>query len=190
MNKFNLFVFNIITDLFLILFIFIQFTPAQLKSTKFAISLLDSTKIYYGDTCEVGISSPLIMKLKKYRNIPAIKEYLKEYDSIRNKIIKFRSDYNSSIMHEPALLLDLSRILQSRKQQNIANACGIYFGTDSVNNLILSYTILRSSVDNFYIGTIQIANMDQNFKIELEQPQTAWYRSNILHRILHKIKSK
>lgn len=189
MIKFNISVFILTVHLLLLSFIYNSLTPAQTKITKYAISILDSTKFYYGDTCEVGISSPLIIILKKYKNIPAIKEYLNQYDSIRNKIIKFRSDYSSLIKNEPALLLDLSRILSPRKQQNIANACGIYFGPDSVNNLILSYSILRSSVDNFYIGVIQIANLDQVFKVELEQPKTAWYQSKILYRILHKNKN-
>ncbi len=183
MNILNVLVFNIV-----IVFLLLGFNPfikAQSEKTQSAFSILDSTKIYYGDTCEVGISSPLILKLQKYKEIPTIKEYLHEYDIIREKIIKFRSAYYLSIKNEPALLLDLSRILKSRKQQNIANACGIYFGPDSINNLILSYTILRSSVANFYIGIIQIANMNQVFKTELEQPQTAWYKSRILSEIKH-----
>ena len=190
MDKFNISVFNLINLLFLLLFIYNSLAPAQSKIGTSPISILDSAKIYYGDTCEVGISSSLIVKLKQYKNIPAIKNYLAQYDYIRNKILEFRTNYYSSIKNEPALLLDLSRILSSKKQQNIANACGIYFGPDSVNNLILSYTILRSSVDNFYIGIIQMAKIDEIFKEELEQPQTAWYQSNILHRILHKIKNR
>lgn len=189
MIKSNIFV--IISIMYLFLFSsYLSITPAQSKITKYALSILDSTKLYYGDTCEVGISSPLIVKLEKYKYIPAIKDYLIKYESIRNKIKKFRTDYSSLIKNEPALLLDLSRILNSRKQQNIANACGCYFGPDSVNNLILSYTILRNSIDSFYIGIIQISNMDQVFKIELEQPQIAWYKSKILPRILHKTNNR
>jgi hypothetical protein len=169
--------------LILITIIFSFRVFSQNKKYLKGIALLDSVKTIYGDTCEIGVNSSLIIRLNQFKNITVVDNYLKQYDNIRNKILQFRKDYYQTIENNPALLLDANRIFKVQKLNNIINACGIYFGPDSVTNLVVSYTIVRSNVANFYLKIIQLLNFDKTFKKELTQNGKDWFYSEKLREI-------
>ncbi len=149
----------------------------QISNKSKAAALLDSVKIYYGDTCNVGINSNLITELYKYKNISFVRAYLKNYNEIHKKIIEFRKSYFNLITKQDGMILDLARIFKLKKQQNIANACGIYLGPDSVTSIGLSYIITRSAVKNFFFTIIHFINFDPIFKEELLRNGKDWYYS-------------
>ena len=163
--------------------IFSTLIYSQNKNNLRGISLLDSVKTIYGDSCEIGVNSSLIMRLYKYKSLIDVNGYLMQYENIRNKIITFRKDYYQTIENDPALLLDANRIFKNQKMNNIINACGIYFGPDSVTDLVVSYTIVRSNVASFYLKTIQLLNFDKTFKKELTQNGADWFYSEKLKEI-------
>ena len=147
-----------------------------------AITLLDSVKSVYGDTCNVGVSSKLIRQLFKYKNNSEVKSYLKTYNKLHQQINEFRRHYIHNIKNDKAMLLGLYRIFKG-KANNIVNACGIYFGPDSVTNIALSYTIVRSSVSSFYLDVVQLLNFDKTFKSELKKYGKDWFYSEKLRQI-------
>ena len=168
------------------IFLFFLFTLSVYPKTTNklrAITLLDSVKIYYGDTCNVGIKSNLISSLYTYKRISVINNYLKQYEAIRKKIIEFRKAYYNNITNENGMILDISRIFKDKKLQNIANVCGIYFGPDSVTSIALSYIIVRSSVKSYFFSIIQLLNFDKTFKEELLQNGKDWFYSKKLIEI-------
>ncbi len=140
-------------------------------------------KKYYGDSCEVGISSSLIKKLYALKSDKSIKDYLKVYESIHQKITNFRNEYLNKINTEKGLLLDLDGIFRNRDQQNIVNACGIYFGADSVTNLSLSYIIVRNNINQFYLSILQLTNFDPIFRHEISSNGIDWFYSEKLKQI-------
>jgi hypothetical protein len=152
-------------------------TFSQTNSESEYSSLLDSVKTFYGDTCVIGVSSGLIKRLYNYQQYSPVKNYLSSYETIKDKIEDFRKAYIKTIYDEPALLLDLSRILDDPRQQNIVNVCGIYLGPDSVTSISLSYIILRSSPAKFYSKLYQVANFDKAFKDEITNFGNDWYKS-------------
>ena len=66
---------------------------------------------------------------------------------------------------------------------NIINACGFYYGPDSVSSLIVSYSIVRNAVKSFNINIIQLANFDSTYKKEIETRGSDWYYSAKLAEI-------
>ena len=56
-----------------------------------ARAYLDSVKIYYGDTCRIGVSSSLIRGLYKYSSFKPVSAYIKQYENIRKRIISYRN---------------------------------------------------------------------------------------------------
>jgi len=168
------------------IFFFISFhIYPQNKNTSSALTLLDSVKTFYGDTCEIGVNSSLMNRLYQYKDTNVVNNYLRQYQEIRNTITKFRKEYLKAINENPAMLLDISRVFNNSKQDNIINACGIYFGPDSVTNLVVSYTIVRSTVSNFYFNVIQLLNFDKTFKKELSENGKDWYYSLKLENLDH-----
>lgn len=157
---------------------------SQAKSLPAYQSLLDSVKIFYGDTCYIGVRSSLIQRLYKYQHYTPVKEYLKSYEELKDKIDTFRTIYGKTINNEKGLLLDLSRIFKVEKQFNIVNVCGIYLGSDSVTSLGLSYIILRSNPLKFKSKIYQLANFDQTFRHELTIYGTDWFKSRKLNEII------
>jgi hypothetical protein len=125
----------------------------------------------------------LIKGLKKYSKIPAVAEYLKQYEEIKNRINSFRGQSISNIYNNAAILLEMDRIFKDVKNRNIINACGFYYGPDSVSSLIVSYSIVRNSVKSFYINILQMANFDRTFKKEIEKSGKDWYYSAKLHEV-------
>jgi hypothetical protein len=158
-------------------------TYSQAKSLPVYQSLLDSVKIFYGDTCCIGVGSNLIQRLYKYKQYTPVKEYLKSYEDVKYKIDTFRTIYGKTINNEKGLLLDLSRIFKIEKQFNIVNVCGIYLGSDSVTSLGLSYIILRSSPIKFNSKIYQLANFDQAFRHEITIYGNDWIKSIKLNEI-------
>jgi hypothetical protein len=156
---------------------------AQDKKRIDGISLLDSVKTIYGDSCEIGVNSSLIERLYHYKNLELVSNYLNQYQKIKNIILNFRKNYIDTIEKDPALLLDVDRIFRNKNLDNIINACGIYFGPDSVTNLVVSYTIVRSSVKNYYFKLIQLVNFDKTFKKELSTNGKDWFYSEKLAEI-------
>ena len=142
-------------------------------------SLFDSVRAVYGADCYIGVTSKLIERLNKYQQYPAIKTYLKKYKSIRNTIMTFRLS-NSSTMNNSAIILNINAVFKNSVKRNIVNACGIYYGADSVNNLILTYTIVHNFVISFYINVIQLSQFDNVFKDELLEYGKDWYYSKNL----------
>ena len=180
------------------IFLALTFTTQVFSQKKYntaGLSMLDSVKVIYGDSCEIGVNSSLIKNLYRYRSIHEVGKYLEQYENIRNKILNFRKNYHNTIEREPALLLDVDRIFHNYKQDNIINACGIYFGPDSVTNLVVSYTIVRNDIENFYIKVIQLANFDNIFKKEITEYGDNWFTSaklkgikNVPFKLPHNIK--
>ena len=156
---------------------------AQNKNNINGISLLDSVKTIYGDSCEIGVNSTLIKRLYRYKDLKLVSNYLNQYNKIKDIILRFRKDYLASIEKDPALLLDVDRIFHNRNLDNIVNACGIYFGPDSITNLVVSYTIVRSSVKDYYLKLIQLVNFDKTFKKELSTNGKDWFYSKKLAEI-------
>jgi hypothetical protein len=152
-------------------------TFSQSNTNPEYLSLLDSVKTFYGDTCCIGVNSNLIKRLYNFKNYSEVKSYLDIYDSIRQKIEGFRDTYKKSIYNEAALLLDLSRIFKNAKQQNIVNVAGIYLGSDSVTSIGLSYIILRSSPVKFYSKLYQVPNIEKAFREEITNFGNDWYKS-------------
>jgi hypothetical protein len=147
-------------------------------------SLFDSVKIFYGDTCFIGVNSNLIKRLYGFKKYVPVKTYLNSYESIRKTIENFRKTYIKAIYDEKSLLLDLSRIFKEDKQQNIVNACGIYLGPDSVTNIALSYVIIRSSPFQLNTKLYQMATLDQAFKYEITNYGDDWYNSRKLKELM------
>ena len=159
-------------------------TFSQTNSEPVYSSLLDSVKTFYGDTCIIGVSSSLIKRLYNYQQYSRVKNYLSSYEIIKKKIDEFRQAYRKTIYDDNALLLDLSRIFDVSKQQNIVNVCGIYLGPDSVTSIALSYIILRSSPSKFYSKLYQVVNFDKEFKNEITNFGSDWYKSMELNGII------
>ena len=155
----------------------------KLNNNLHVVSLLDSVKTFYGDTCNVGIKSNLISRLYKYQGLKIVKDYLKQYERIRREITDFRKSYFNLITKESGMILDLARVFKQPKQRNIANVCGIYLGPDNVTSLALSYIIIRSSVNNYFVSIIQLLNFDSTFKNELIQYGKDWFYSEKLPEI-------
>ena len=150
---------------------------SQTISKPYYIQLLDSVKIYYGDTCCIGINSILIKHLYEFQKYDPVRNYLDEYEFVRKEIEGFRTTYIKTIYNEPALLVDLSRIFADVKQQNLVNLSGIYLGPDSVTSVALSYIILRTSPKKYNSVIYQIANFDAAFKNEITKFGDDWYNS-------------
>ncbi len=175
---------NYLRIFFLFFFLLIFNTCfAQNKLDRNYSTVLDSVKIFYGDTCSVGIASKLIYELRKYSNVPEVSAYLGDYKTVHKTIIDFRRHYYETIMNERGMILDLKRIFKDKKQWNLANICGIYFGPDSVTNLAVSYIIIRDGVEDFYTPLLQLLNFDQTFKKELTKYGKDWYYSDKLKQI-------
>ena len=145
-------------------------------------STLDSVKIFYGDPCEVGVKSSLIENLYKFDSNPAVKSYLDEYEIIKNNIENFRRNYLQMIEDDPALLLNLTGIFHGKKI-NVINAAGIYFGSENVNHLNVSYIIIRNNIEDFYQGIIQFASFDKTFRSEISKLKSDWFHSKKLKEI-------
>ncbi len=156
---------------------------AQVKGKKYK-ALLDSVKSIYGDTCYIGVSSNLIKKLSKYKSYPEVANYLSEFYKIKKNIAEFRSNYINTLTHDAVILLDLSRVFKSSKQCNIVNACGIFFGADSVTNVAMSYFIIRNALQKSDESLLQIGNIDPLFKKELTSCGTDWFNSLVLKKML------
>lgn len=150
---------------------------AQSISNKKAKACLDSVKVFYGDSCHIGVSSRLIKDLYNYRSNKPVSAYLKQYEDLRDRIISFRRQSSAEIYNNPAIILDMKRIFENRKNMNIINACGFYYGPDSVSSLIVSYSIIRDAVKSFYNNVLQMANFDSTYKKELETDGDDWYKS-------------
>ena len=159
-------------------------TFAQTTSKPEYLSLLDSVKTFYGDTCCIGVNSNLIKRLYGFQKYTPVKNYLNSYEAIRKNIEGFRKTYLKSIYDEQALLLDLSRIFSDSTQQNIVNLCGIYLGPDSVTSIGLSYIILRSNPAQFYSRLYQVVNFDQAFKEEITNYGDEWFYSKKLKELM------
>jgi hypothetical protein len=82
---------------------------------------------------------------------------------------------NSSTMNNSAIILNMNAIFKDSVEGNIVNACGIYYGADSVNNLILTYTIVHNFVISFCINVIQLSQFDNVFRDELLEYGKDWY---------------
>ena len=74
----------------------------------------------------------------------------------------------------------MNAVFKDFVERNIVNACGIYYGADSVNSLILTYTIVHNFVISFYINVIQLSQFDYVFKNELLEYGKDWYYSKKL----------
>jgi hypothetical protein len=173
--------------LFILLFISFCYNSkinSQTNSNPEYLSLLDSVKCFYGDTCAIGVNSKLINRLYDFQKYEPVRKYLDEYESIRKTIEDFRKTYIKTIYDEKALLLDISRIFNNARQQNIVNLSGIYLGPDSLTNISLSYIIIRTSPGKFYSKIYQVANFDQAFKIEITNYGDDWYNSKKLQEII------
>ncbi len=156
---------------------------SQNKYLKAGLSMLDSVKVIYGDSCDIGVNSSLISGLYRYKNISKVREYLIQYENIRNKILEFRKNYYNTIEGNPALLLNVDGIFHNHEQDNLINVCGIYYGPDSVTNLVVSYTIVRSNIKSFYLRIIQLINFDKTFRKEISEYGDNWYISTKLNDI-------
>jgi len=179
-NKPNL-IYSRLWPLPCVLFILIAFLnnkcySQSVDSTEYK-PLLDSVKVFYGDTCCIGVNSRIIERLYQYKQYTPVSDYLKSYEEIKAKIDSFRAAYRKSIYDDNAILLDLSRIFKVYKQCNIVNLCGIYLGPDSVTSLSLSYIILRTTPSKFYSNIYQVANFDSAFKNEIREYGNDWYYS-------------
>jgi len=183
---FNYFKLSSVT-LFILLFITSFYNSkiySQTNSHPEYLSLLDSVKYFYGDTCAIGVNSKLISRLYDFQKYEPVRKYLDEYESLRKTIDEFRNNYIKTIYDEKALLLDISRIFKDARQQNIINLGGIYLGPDSLTNISLSYIIIRTSPGKFYSKIYQVANFDQAFKKEITNYGNDWYNSKKLHEII------
>jgi hypothetical protein len=143
------------------------------------ISLFDSVKTEYGTQCYIGVNSRLMESLNKYQQYLVIKNYLKEYNSVKNAISTFRLN-NSGALNNAAIILNMKAIFKDSLECNIVNACGIYYGVDSVNNLILTYTIVHNFVISYYINVLQLSQFDNALKEELLEYGKDWYYSKKL----------
>jgi hypothetical protein len=165
-----------------ILFLTLSNNYAQQNLPSSVITLFDSAKAEYGAHCYVGINSSLIVRLYKFQKYPVIKNYLKEYKSIRNVINTFRLN-NSGALNNPATILNMKAIFKDSVERNIVNACGIYYGADSVNNLILTYTIVHNFVISYYTNVLQLSQFDDVLKEELLEYGKDWYYSKKLKNL-------
>lgn len=156
--------------------------PQTATKTK-AVAYLDSVKIYYGDSCFIGVSSSLMRGLYKYRRFKLVSDYIDQYEKVRQEIISYREQSIKEINNDAAILLDMDRIFKKPKEMNIINACGFYYGPDSVSSLIVSYSIVRNAVKDFYINVLQIASFDNTYKKEIEAQGKDWYDSAKLPEI-------
>jgi hypothetical protein len=153
------------------------FLFAQSKKNTSYYSILDSVKKIYGDSCTIGVNSSLIKKLYTFKKYAPVKNYLESYENIHKKINDFRHHYINNIENDEEMLLDISRIFGNQKYQNFVNACGIYFGADSVTNIALSYMIVRSNITNLYAKIFHLIIFDKTYKYELSITGKDWYYS-------------
>jgi hypothetical protein len=157
---------------------------SQTTTTPEYLILLDSVKIFYGDTCSIGVSSNLIKRLYNFQSYKPVRDYLNAYEAIKFSIESFRKSYGKTISEDNALLLGISRIFSDKRQQNIVNACGIYLGPDSVTSVGISYIILRSTPMTFYSQVYQIANFDKAFRKEILSYGSEWYYSEKIKELI------
>jgi hypothetical protein len=169
---------------FLIILICIIFPSLALPQnlSKNIITILDSIKIFYGDPCEIGVESSLIKDLYEFASDSSVKSYLNEYELVKNNIETFRQNYLQMIEDDPALLLNLTGIFEGKKI-NVINAAGIYFGSENVNHLNVSYIIIRNNIEEFYQEIIQFANFDKTFRSEISALKSDWFHSSKLKEI-------
>jgi hypothetical protein len=165
--------------LYSVLFPALSNNYAQQNLPSNALALFDSVKAEYGASCCIGVNSRLMESLNKYQQYPVIKIYLQKYKSIRNAINTFRLN-NSEALNNSAIILNMRAIFKDSVERNIVNACGIYYGTDSVNNLILTYTIVHNFVISYYINMLQLSQFDNALKAELLEYGKDWYYSKKL----------
>ena len=164
-------------------FFFESFLLAQPINKKY-LAILDSVKKIYGDTCSIGVNSKLIEKLYPFKNYSQVKEYLNEFKKIKKQIKEFRDAYSPTLEKENVILFSLPRIFKSKKDWNVVNAAGIYYGVDSVTNIALSYFIIKNNVSKYKISLIQIGQIDPVFKKELTRNGSDWYYSEKLKQLL------
>jgi hypothetical protein len=152
---------------------------AQEKLPPNVKSIFDSVKSVYGLECSIGVNSGLIKCLESYRNCRIIKNYLQQYDSIKNTIDKFRLR-NHANLNSSAIILNMKAVFKGSVKRNIVNACGIYYGSNSVNNLILSYTIVHNFIISYFINVIQLSDFDEVLKKGFIMDGRDWYYSEKL----------
>ncbi len=158
------------------------FLFAQPADQKY-LAILDSVKTFYGDRCSVGVNSKLIEKLNPFKEHQQVKEYLDEFHKVKEQIIEFRKSYLPMLKNESLILLSLPRIFKSKKDWNVLNAAGIYFGADSVTNIALSYFIIKNNISKYNISLIQIGQVDPDFKKELTENGSDWIYSKKLKQL-------
>ncbi len=139
--------------------------------------------MFYGDTCSIGVNSYLIEELNQYKNYPKVSIYLDKFKMVKSEINNFRKKFFTSIEKENVILLSLPRIFKNKKEWNIVNVAGIYFGADSVTNIALSYFIIKNNITKYDLSLIQIGNIDPAFKKELTIYGKDWYYSLKLKQI-------
>jgi hypothetical protein len=146
-------------------------------------ALLDSVKKYYGEQCTIGVSSSLIRQLYYYSNYDQVTSYLRNFERIKDDIENFRNEFHSRIYDDPALLLNMQNLFEG-DEINCVNATGIYFGTDNVNHLVLTYSIVRNSITSFNQPVIQLLNFDEVLRKELIAVKSDWYESAKLKELI------
>lgn len=146
------------------------------------LSLLDSVKYFYGDPCFIGVESKLIRRLYLFEEFQEVRNYLDQYESLKQKIIDFRLAYEDMIENDESFILDISRVL-FEDEINIVNAVGIYLGPEKVNRLSLSYMLIRASVGLFFQPLIRFVNFDRTFRKELEHHPEDWFKSEKLREL-------
>ncbi len=109
-------------------------------------------------------------------------DYLDQYESLKLKIIDFRSAYEDMIENDASFILDISRVLDG-DEINIVNAVGIYLGPNKVNRLSLSYMIIRNSAEIFFQPIIRFVNFEKTFRKELGHHTEDWYESGKLREL-------
>lgn len=160
-------------------------TIAQNKNDQAGLNYLDEVKQVYGNPCEIGVSSDLIDSLYHYKDIYAVKDYLSQYENIRDRIKSFRYENEIKMSNLPVITFDMSKRFFG-KEKNIINACGMLFGVSGVNKISLSLVLHDNEIDKFYSETFKMKNYYYMLKNELSEVKNDWRFSHYLVELLLK----
>lgn len=141
---------------------------------KTALALLDSVKLVYGSPCEIGVSSPLIDRLRAYSSEYAVKDYLAQFDRLVNAL----SGCTVKRTLSGNIRVNLDKLYG--REQNAINAALLAY--QALGAVILDLAIMNGDIKQFYGKEYTFTPIDPLFVFHYS-PDSDFYKALFYERI-------